>query len=236
MLKLSVLCFILFNFVICQTPIAKFSVYPEKFAFGQQFTAKCSVSDFVATDYAKYSTMFSIQPVETEIKNDQLVKIEMNLAKWTLAKGGTIIQTKHAFYIFLFSDPIPKFEVFPVINNLGLEISSTGQTATLPTFEVKMTAQNNRSRGLYYCKIQLWKIATDSNPTIESEPSNFWSTEPLIPDPRLGFFSSWGFIVGVSVLGVILVALLIFGILKWAGFFGKKHNISKEMFREREFD
>lgn len=116
-------------------------------------------------------------------------------------------------------------------------IPESGQTSTLPTFEVKMTAKSNRSRGMYYCKVQLWKISTDSVPTIESDHSNYWNTEPQNPDTRLGnFFNSWGFIAGVSVLGVIIAALIIFGVLKYTGFFGKKHDISKEMFRERDFD
>lgn len=232
MLKYYFVFVFLFGFVFSQRPTAKFAVYPEKFALEQQFTAKCSVGDFVATDYAKYSTIFSIKPVETNIK------IEMDLAKWTITKGGiyTFKITQVILHNFIILVPTPKFEVFSVIDTLGLKIPTTGQTSTLPTFEVKMTAQNNRSRGMYYCKIQLWKIATDSLPTVESEPSNYWNTEPSNPEPRLGFFSSWGFIAGISIFGVILVALVIFGILKWAGFFGKKHDITREMFRERDFD
>ena len=74
------------------------SVFPEQFVLEQQFTTKCTVGDFVATDYAKYSTVFLLQPVNTEIKNEKMVKIEMNLAKWTVTKGGkNVLHTTFCF-------------------------------------------------------------------------------------------------------------------------------------------
>lgn len=91
----------MFHFVFAQTPTAKFSVFPEKFVLEQQFTTKCSVSNFVATDFEKYAAIFSIYFVSTDLNNNKNLKFEMDLAKWTVTKGGEKFFNIILLYLFV---------------------------------------------------------------------------------------------------------------------------------------
>lgn len=72
-------------------PKADFSVLPDAFSLGSQFTATCTVSGFDPSKYFQYSVVFYVKPSETRLAVfKKTPRIDLDLAKWSVYPSSTI--------------------------------------------------------------------------------------------------------------------------------------------------
>lgn len=85
------LFFCVFVFYLCQFSTgeitAEFSVTPDDFSLGTQFTAKCKVNGIDTSKYFSYAAVFYLNPSDSKIRRNS-PKINFVLATWTVMKSS----------------------------------------------------------------------------------------------------------------------------------------------------
>lgn len=88
MKQMFLFVFVLFLFQLSTAKItAEFSVTPDDFSLGTQFTAKCTVSGFETSKYFSHAAVFYLNPSDSQIRRNN-PKIDFDLATWTVMKSS----------------------------------------------------------------------------------------------------------------------------------------------------